>query len=105
MNKEQLIQPLKLCKYYHGEKECPYADRNSQLWWGGEKVFVERCDREKHFFEQVKSEYRNALEKAQVSHMLADTRTEENKRVLVFFLDLWHGKWFPHDSLDAIFDY
>ena len=96
---------MKLCKYYHGEEECPYADRNSQLWWGGEQLFVESCTRDKDFFDRTKEMYLDALDRAKVTHILADKGVAENRRVLIFFLDLWHGKWFPYDSFDAIFDY
>lgn len=96
---------IKLCKYYNGESECPYPDPNSSLWWGGEKQFVDTCLKNEDFFEHVRRLYLDALEKRQVSHMLVDMSIAENKRVLIFYLDLWHGKWFPQDSLDAIFDY
>lgn len=102
MEKKQL---LKLCKYYHGEKENPFADRNGSLWWGGEKVFVERCERESTFFARIKDMYLEALSHKQVTHALADMSRPEDKRVLIFFLDLWHGRHFPYDSLDAILDY
>ena len=39
MTKEELI---KQCKYYNGEKECPYEDgSNGALWWNGEKCLLE----------------------------------------------------------------
>ena len=96
---------LKLCKYYKEEEKCPYPDSNSQLWWGGEKQFVNMCETDGNFFDRVRSMYLDALDKGLVTAMLADRSIDGNKRVLIFFLDLWHGKWFPYDSLDAIFDY
>jgi len=102
MTQKELLQ---LCKYYRGEKENPYADPNGSLWWGGEKEFVDACKRDSTFFDFVRDMYLSALNRKQVSHTLADMTVSENKRVLIFFLDLWHGRHFPYDSLDAIFDY
>lgn len=102
MKEKELLQ---LCKYYKGEKENPYADPNGTMWWGGEKQFVDMCVKNPQYFERVRSMYRDALERNELSHTLTDTGVEENRRVLVYFLDLWHGKWFPHDSLDVIFSY
>ena len=103
MKKDQL---LPLLKYYKGETDVPENFTPvQQLWWEGEKTLVERIEQEPGFFSRILNTYREALKAKQVSGVLADTNINENKRVIIFYLDLWHGKHFPYDDLDLIFQY
>ena len=103
MTKDELMN---LCKYYKGEAECPgKANKNYRLWWGGEKLFVDSCLDDSSFFARIKDTFDEAYAEGALSGFLIDMSIPKDKRVLIFFLDIWHGKWFPYDSYDVIFDY
>lgn len=78
MNKEKLMP---LLKYYHGESKPP-EDYNKvqQLWWEGEKLLIEKVERDASFFKRVLSQYREALDANGVSAVLADKKVDEDKR-------------------------
>lgn len=102
MTKQEL---LKQFKYYHGEDEPPKDyDNNKRLWWGGEKVLFEKC-LEPSFWDRLESSFRGAEEKKALSGVLADASVSETKRIIIYFLDIWHGRYFPYDSLDEINHY
>lgn len=103
MNKETLMP---LLKYYHGESEPPEDyNRLQQMWWSGEKLLYDSVANDESYFDNVLTSYRDAVEANGVSGVLADKKVNENKRAIIFFLDIWHGKYFPYDSLDLIHEY
>ena len=52
---------IKLCRYYHGEKECKLKDPNEQMFWLCERTWVENITRDDvSFFEQYLSDYLQA---------------------------------------------
>lgn len=103
MTKEELI---KQCKYYTGEEECPYEDgSNEALWWNGEKCLLDSVSCDENFFYRLVGSYKEALASGDCSGALVDQSFPFEKRVILFYLDLWHGKNFPYDSLDVINQY
>lgn len=95
-----------LLKYYKGEKEPP-SNLNSpqRKWWFGERQFFEECNNDSNFLTRWKEFYQQALKAGHLNGKLADIELDETQRLIIFYLDLWHGKWFPFDDLDLIFEY
>lgn len=103
MDKEKLLVQF---KYYHGEESCPEGvSELHKLWWDGEKSLAEACNNDCEFYERMQSMYEQALKERAVSGRLLDTTLPKTKRVIIFYLDLWHGKNFPFDDLDTINEY
>lgn len=77
-------------KYYKGEKENPFVGKdtnhNHATWWEGEKLFHEQWQQNKDFGKRI----------AQISNVKTTTNIEGKKRLLLAYLDLWVGKWFPY---------
>lgn len=93
-------------KYYKGEKTNPFSEKeNGFMWWEGENQFAANIKRDSSFYSRVLSLYNEALSEDNVSGILADKSIQTEKRVLIFYLDLWHGKNYPYDNLDEIFSY
>lgn len=103
MKKDSL---LALFKYYKGEGANPNkANTDAALWWEGEKTFATKCVNDGGFFDRVKGLLQEAINNKEVNGTLADSSVDINKRTIIYFLDLWHGKWYPYDNLDRIFTY
>ena len=104
MNRADL---LALFKFYREEEKNPFIGKDAMKakWWDGEKTFLETCVGDPLFFDKVKSLLEEAYGKGEVNGYLADKENPTGKRVLVFYLDLWNGKYHPYDSLDDIFEY
>ena len=99
MTEKELLKHL---KYYKGEKEPPKDfDENEVMWWSGEKLLSEKC-REPSFWDTLKKTFKDAEKSNSLSGTLANNSIPENKRIIIFFLDIWHGRFFPYDSLDII---
>lgn len=97
---------LELFKYYKGEKENPNEPGSvSALWWGGEKALFELCANDTGKFDHIKEDLKQAIKDGYVSGPLNDDSISIDQRTVIYFLDLWHGKWFPYDNLDVIFTY
>lgn len=98
---------LTLFKYYHGEDKCPdeYIGTSSRLWWGGEKMIYDETKSSPDFFPYLKNELIDAIEKGHCLGPLLDESISLDQRAIMFYLDLWHGKWFPYDDKDVIFTY
>ena len=95
-----------LLKYYKGENEPPTNFNDIQkMWWAGERQFFEEAKNDKNFISRWKKKYYEAMKAGYLNGKLIDTEIEETKRLIIFYLDLWHGKWFPYDNLDLIFEY
>lgn len=95
-------------KYFNGEEENPYKDDgNASLWWDGEKSFYEKLTAPggDSFIERLRDNYDAAFLRGGVSGLLADESVPKETRLLVSYLDLWHGKWYPFDDLDEILKY
>ena len=100
MTKEQLI---KQCKYYKGEEECPFAaSSNKALWWHGEKTLSDNVSDDKSFFHRLKGLLKEAIVSGDCTGVLTDKSIPIEKRAIILYLDLWHGKNFPYDDLDVI---
>lgn len=95
-------------KYFNGEDENPFtAGSDSALWWNGEKSFhtaITGPDGDS-FILRLRSAYDDALLRGGVNGVLADKTIPKELRMIIFYLDLWHGKWFPYDNLDRILTY
>ncbi len=103
MNKNSL---LALFKYYKMEESNPSkANTDAALWWEGERVFATKCINDDSFFDRVKGLLQEAINNKEVNGTLADSSIDINKRTIIYFLDLWHGKWYPYDNLNRIFTY
>ena len=100
------LEIYQLLKYYKGEKDPPSNLNNLQKkWWFGERQFMEEIYNDSNFLTRWKDLYLKALKSGQLSGNLADTGLDETQRLIIFYLDLWHGKWFPYDDFDLIFEY
>lgn len=97
---------IKQCRYYKGEDECPF-DRGSidALWWSGEKSLADKVSDDKSFFQRLKDSLEEALASDECTGVLIDSSISLEKRAIIFYLDLWHGKNFPYDDFDVIRQY
>ena len=96
-------------KYYRGEPVNPYIgiSENATTWWEGEKAFYDASSAPDgdEFISRVTRWFDKADSEGELLGRLTERSTPKNERVLVFFLDLWHGKHFPYESLDEINKY
>lgn len=93
-------------KYFRGEKENPFVqrDENAAMWWSGEKLFYDSISQEDgdRFIADMTKWYEEAMEKDDLYDIHRNKAMSKKDHVLLFYLDLWHGKWFPYDSWDVI---
>ena len=94
-------------KYYKQEKENPYkgTDANAAMWWDGERLLFEKVQADPEYYNKLNKEFDEALAAGACSGVLADENNAREKRAIIFFLDIWHGKFFPYDSADQIKQY
>lgn len=96
-------------KYYHGEEQNPFADKdkNAAMWWSGEKLFYDTISREDGdgFVNNIKKSYEKALTYNDTSDIHKDPSLSKKDHILLFYLDMWHGKWFPYDDFNVINQY
>lgn len=103
MTREELI---KLCRYYKGEEENPFDGGSiDALWWSGEKMLADNVSDDKSFFQRLKDSLEDAIASKECFGVLVDSSIPIDKRAIIFYLDLWHGKHFPYDDLDIINQY
>lgn len=102
MTPENLLQ---LFKYYHGEEECPFESRSDGIWWFGEKMIYDQTKNHPDFFSHFKEQLISAIKDGHCRGRLVDESLSLDHRTIIFFLDLWHGKWFPYDNWDVIDTY
>ena len=57
------------------------------------------------FIKNITRDYEDALSHNSLNGRLLDKSISKKERILLFYLDLWHGKWFPYDNLDEIRNY
>ena len=95
-------------KYYCGEENNPYSEQDlAAMWWDGEKLFYDNISGEDGdtFIENIKNGYENALTNKDTSEIHKDKSMSKQDHILLFFLALWHSKWFPYDDWDVIKKY
>ncbi|MBQ9212343.1 MAG: hypothetical protein IJ150_00155 [Bacteroidales bacterium] len=97
---------LKYCKYYHGEKENPYKKNTTNaIWWNGEQILCNETKNDKDFFYRLINRLQNAIKEKHCTGILVDESIPIEKRTIIYYLDLWHGRFFPYDSFDVINTY
>lgn len=97
---------VSICKYFKDEEQNPFKpEETSSIWWEGERQFVEACTNDPSTYSRTLESYRDAIKNNGVSGVLKDENAPENQRVLIFYLDIWHGVKFPYDDLDIISTY
>ena len=98
---------LNLFKYYKSENTNPFKgkDNNSALWWEGEKAMYESFLLDNGYWQRLVELFDKGLSEGSLSGILTDENKPKGERIIIFFLDLWHGRHFPYDSYDMIFDY
>ena len=97
-----------LYKYYKGEESNPFKNEYpAALFWSGEQLFEVNRINYDNFFPKVISSLESYILKygKDNPNYLTDSDIPVEKRALVFFIDLWHGKFFPYDDLDIIYRY
>lgn len=52
---------IKLCRYYHGEKECPLKDDTEVTLWSIERMWVDNTitENDTSFFSEILTDYLN----------------------------------------------
>lgn len=97
---------LTLFKYYHGEEESPYEQRsNEDMWWFGEKMIYDQTMEHPGFFSKFRQDLEDALRQGHCSGRLVDETLSLDQRTIIYYLGLWHGKWFPFDDWSVIESY
>lgn len=100
------MQGYELYKYYKGEQKNPFDESElAALWWDGEKSFHEKATSDTTFIETVSNLLRSAIKNNAVSGTLINESVDFDKRALIYYLDIWHGKWYPYDDANLIFNY
>ena len=101
---EKLLQNF---KYYKQEKENPFkvTDANAAMWWDGERVLFENAQSDPEYLGRLNNEFDEALAAGACSGVLVDEKVAREKRAIIFFLDIWHGKFFPYESANQIKQY
>ncbi|MBR1889445.1 MAG: hypothetical protein IJ816_02330 [Alloprevotella sp.] len=102
MNREEL---LKHFKYFNQEDTPPTKiDATKRIWWEGERELYELCANN-FFWLRLTDSFIAAEKRKELSGKLIDKSIPEVQRIIIFFLDIWHGKHFSYDSLDEINNY
>lgn len=101
------LEVLKNLKYYRHEAENPYkgTDRNAATWWEGERALVDLVNKNPEYLDKLETLYNEAFSHKKLRGKLANGELPKVERLIVFFLDLWHGKNYPYDNLDDIEKY
>jgi len=100
MTREELI---KQCRYYKGEDKNPFeVNSNASLWWDGEKMLVDNVSDDKSFFQRLKDDLEDSIKAGDLEGVYTDSSIPIEKRAIILYLDLWHGKWFPYDDPEII---
>ena len=58
--------------------------------------------RTSYFFQRLKESLEEAIASDECTGVLIDSSIPIDKRTIIFYLDLWHGKNFPYDDRDVI---
>lgn len=90
MTREELI---KLCRYYKGEDKNPFDGGSiDALWWSGEKLLYNNVSRDNGFFQRLKDDLEDSIKAGDLEGVYTDSSIPIEKRAIIFYLDLWHGK-------------
>lgn len=102
-----VTQILPFLKYFKGEERNPFIriSPNSALWWDGEKSLVDALAENPSFWGVLINSFNEAVANGDCSGVLIDETIAYEKRLIIFYLDLWHGRYFPYDTKDAICNY
>lgn len=97
---------LTLFKYFHGEEECPFEQQSNEgMWWFGEKIIYDQTTDRPNFFENVRNQLIECISEGGCTGRLVDESLSLDHRTIIFYVDLWHGKWFPYDDWSVIDTY
>lgn len=100
------VELLTLFRYFHGEEESPFEYRsNEDMWWFGEKMIYNQAQENPDFFSNIRHDFEEALKQGHCQGRLVDETLSLDQRTIIFYLDLWHGKWFPYDDWSVIDTY
>ncbi|ATA74691.1 hypothetical protein ACILDT_09695 [Capnocytophaga canis] len=96
----------KSCKYYKKEKQNPFidSDKLKARFWEGEKIFCEECEVNEKYYNIMLKELNLSIRKGNVTGKLLSPSMPIEEKVILFFIDLWNGKWFPYE-IDVILKY
>ena len=92
-------------KYYNGEKDSPFKDDKSSLFWQLEQQFFDRTHGNPSFIIEYKRDAKHYIKEHPNEHnILTDKSTDiETKAFLIYALNMLE-KWCPYD-MDVILDY
>jgi hypothetical protein len=93
-------------KYFKGETKNPFdASSTKAMWWEGERALSQQCAADAECFDRLVARLKFAIANKSVSGLLLDQSLSIEQRAIVFYLDLWHGRFYPYDNLDIISTY
>lgn len=108
-------QDYSLYKYYKGEKENPFVNKdrstpmtkeaiNAAGWWDGEKMFHNNATSDPDFVKIAENSLRQAINDDDYTYeYLRDESISFKKRTLIFYLQRWSNKWFPYDDPNTFY--
>lgn len=94
---------LSLCKYYHGEKECPEVYREKPMcdFWHGEKMFVEsNVNLEKWVNYGIETLKELPQDKKQIA-----LNYSPESFAIILYIEMLYSKWCPYDTMEWIYKY
>ena len=68
-------------------------------------MLVDNVSCDERFFQRLKDSFEEDLAAGDLEGVYVDSSIPLEKRVIMLYLDLWHGKNFPYDDLDIINQY
>ncbi len=102
-------------KYYHEEKENPYPNEDIRSYfWFGEMMFhnnVLRKSEDDSNYDYLKTlindaeEWKKEINNANNPHHDFAKRCSDKQMIIIFYIFLLFGKWWPYDDLEWIFEY
>lgn len=97
---------LTLFRFFHNEEECPFEPQTTDaMWWSGEKMIYDQTKNDPYFFGRIRQRFEDAFKEGHCNGALADESLSLDQRTIIFYLDMWHGKWFPYDDCSIIKTY
>ena len=75
------------------------------MWWFGEKMIYDQTKTFPDFFDNFRNNLIKCISEGGCSGRLVDDSLSLDHRTIIFYLDLWHGKWFPYDGWSVIDTY
>ncbi|MCD8202494.1 MAG: hypothetical protein LUD48_02485 [Prevotella sp.] len=100
MTKDEL---KKYCRYYKGEKECPYEHRSAKgRFWYFEKMYLDRWANSNKSWERYAISYMKNYPDAQ--NLLTQKDVSIHTKGIAMFINEMYGKWMPY-SMDEVLEY